>query len=271
MAIGAVCALWSSYLQLGLEIQFDRVALCLFSSTLVSYVLHRLLALRNRDELALRSSELLSWSLRHHFLLRCFFFLGVVGSLGSFLMLKQVSQLLLSVTGLVTVLYSYPFIYVRGRTIRLRDIGLSKIFLIALIWALSTVLLPVVEFSISIGTAELLLLAERFLFLFVITVPFDIRDIDYDAGEGLRTVPILVGIKKARLLCLACLLLLAGTSAVRAFLLHAISVPQLFSLLVCYMLTSVLIMLTTKNRSDHFFIGAMDGTLVLMFVLLVLV
>lgn len=36
------------------------------------------------------------------------------------------------------------------------------------------------------------MLVERFFFVFAITIPFDIRDIEADKQAGLKTIPLLI-------------------------------------------------------------------------------
>ena len=44
------------------------------------------------------------------------------------------------------------------------------------------------------------MLLERFLFVFAITIPFDIRDMEIDIKEGLKTIPVIMGKKKAMMI-----------------------------------------------------------------------
>ncbi|MEO6305277.1 MAG: UbiA family prenyltransferase, partial [Bacteroidia bacterium] len=44
------------------------------------------------------------------------------------------------------------------------------------------------------------MLLERFIFVFAITIPFDIRDMRSDEEAGLQTIPIIIGEKRAMIL-----------------------------------------------------------------------
>ncbi len=268
MAIGALCALWSTMIQLGLDPRMDALALNVFAATLCSYTLHRLLALEDLKRLEVHSTAIMKWSVRWKWALRILFLCGLLGSIISFFALNSKVQITLCLTGLITVFYSYPILPSATGKRRLRDIGIAKIFLIALIWAVATVYLPILQYQLKQGINEGILILQRFCFMIAITIPFDIRDLNYDKEEGLSTLPSLLGIKKARLLGLALLVFVTGLCLIRFSMLQAISGSQLIAFVITYLVTAILIQGTNQNRSDHFFIGAIDGTLVLMFVLL---
>lgn len=101
--------------------------------------------------------------------------------------------------GFIAVFYSIP----RGlgwlSWFSLRRIPLLKIFLVAYGWAAVTVMLPVLTLSIDWQTSSILyMFGERFLFTFIITIPFDIGDFENDKHKGIITLPVWLGIKSTR-------------------------------------------------------------------------
>ncbi|WP_164126274.1 UbiA family prenyltransferase [Sphingobacterium luzhongxinii] len=111
----------------------------------------------------------------------------------------------LGFVGLVSVAYSLPILRVRGRSGGLRQVPGLKLFHIAVVWSLSSVGLPVIE----MWTAEVAMDWEmanalgllKILFLLICTLPFDIRDMEQDSYYHLKTIPNLIGEKRAKLLC----------------------------------------------------------------------
>jgi 4-hydroxybenzoate polyprenyltransferase len=79
---------------------------------------------------------------------------------------------------------------------------------------MSCVLLPVLEAQ-DLHLADIsmrditLMIAKRFLFIFALAIPFDIRDLFSDRQAGLKTIPVAWGEKNAYLFCQV---LLAGIS-----------------------------------------------------------
>lgn len=96
---------------------------------------------------------------------------------------------------LLTVLYAVPFL--SGFDKNLREISYLKIIVVAIVWAGFTVLIPVVDAEKEISLNVLLLMLQRFLIVVVLILPFDIRDVMYDA-ISLQTIPKKVGVEKTR-------------------------------------------------------------------------
>ena len=141
---------------------------------------------------------------------------------------------------MITISYSWPFLWRRSN---LRDITSLKIFVIAFVWAIATVILPVLPDGLIFDINLIIEFAQRFIFVLVLTLPFDIRDARFDTNQ-LGTIPQVIGIKQARvlgvfLLCLVVLfellkspllidqaLILAGISILTAFLVMRSVVKQ---------------------------------------------
>jgi 4-hydroxybenzoate polyprenyltransferase len=101
---------------------------------------------------------------------------------------------------LLTFLYAVPFL--SGFHKNLRQISFLKIIVVALVWAGFTVLLPVFDSSEEITINVVFLAIQRFLLVIVLILPFDIRDVKYDA-ISLQTIPKRIGVEKTKKLGLA--------------------------------------------------------------------
>lgn len=113
--------------------------------------------------------------------------------------------LYLGFIGIVSLAYALPIIKVKGEWKSFRHIPYMKVFHISLIWSLSTVGLVYVESSNSlyqVGWPSLLyLLGCKFLFILLVTLPFDIRDMKQDSYYHLKTLPLVLGRKNSELFC----------------------------------------------------------------------
>ena len=96
---------------------------------------------------------------------------------------------------LLTVLYAVPFLSGFDKT--LREVSYLKIVVVALVWAGFTVLIPIVDSGLEITIRSYLLLLQRFLIVIVLILPFDIRDVKYDA-ISLQTIPRKIGVEKTK-------------------------------------------------------------------------
>lgn len=125
-----------------------------------------------------------------------------VFSLASFvLMLFYASKLSLHTLlffvplGVLTLLYAIPFL--KGATKNLRNVGSLKIGVIAIVWSITTVLLPVVDKGLVVTSSHIIQTIQRALFVIVLTLPFDIRDLKYDAKK-LQTLPQVLGVERVK-------------------------------------------------------------------------
>lgn len=101
---------------------------------------------------------------------------------------------------LLTLFYAVPT--VKGFAKNLRNIPSVKIIIIALVWAGITVLLPAFdERTYNLGTNNNVFVAlvfiQRLLFVIVLTLPFDIRDLRLD-NKNLQTIPQVIGVEKTK-------------------------------------------------------------------------
>ncbi|MGB7842171.1 MAG: hypothetical protein WBL21_05230, partial [Salinimicrobium sp.] len=98
--------------------------------------------------------------------------------------------------GIFTMLYSLPVLSKRKN---LRSVSGVKIFIIALVWAGVTVILPVASANLKLDIFILVEFLQRFLLVLVLILPFEIRDLKYDLQE-LGTIPQKVGVTKTKIL-----------------------------------------------------------------------
>ncbi|WP_338732947.1 hypothetical protein [Mangrovimonas cancribranchiae] len=102
----------------------------------------------------------------------------------------------------VTFLYAIPFIprkYVFDSHNNLRDIGGIKVYIIACVWAIVTVCLPLANGGYEVSFDVLITVLQRFVFVLVLMLPFEIRDLQYDSLK-LATIPQKIGVKRTKIL-----------------------------------------------------------------------
>lgn len=248
----------------------EHVLAFLFFSTLLIYNLSVLLSKPKAPQKS--PFKRVRWIFAHHRLTisttlisaLCLIPLGL-------LYLSFESKLLMVFVGLLAIAYNIPFLTLNNKKIGLRNIPGIKLFLIAFVWASSCVLLPIVELEsmhqIQVPLSEtVLLVAKRFLFICAITVPFDIRDLFQDKLYELKTIPVVLGEKKAWIFCQAllaiCLLLLIlFTKAINL---------DVIALALTLLLTGWLIFKSNIKRNEYYYFFYLDGTMLLQFVILAL-
>ena len=91
----------------------------------------------------------------------------------------------------------------------MRSVAFLKLFLIAISYAGITVLFPLINYCIEVESNEIITFIQRFLFIVSITIPFDIRDLNFD-NKNLKTLPQVIGIQKSKVVGLLFLMLFLG-------------------------------------------------------------
>jgi len=169
--------------------------------------------------------------------------------------------LMLAPAGMISMLYVGDLFFKKENT-GLRSIPFVKIFLIALVWSIVTVGLPLANHLDQISFLDFVLFMERFFFILAITIPFDIRDLGID-NRGLRTIPQLLGVKKAKLLSWLFLL----CSVVCSVILWQASLytQVLFYVLIPFYLgVGALLYGVNQDRNDLYFSFWIEGAMLVL-------
>jgi 4-hydroxybenzoate polyprenyltransferase len=153
----------------------------------------------------------------------------------------------------------------RGR--RLRDLPYLKIFLIGIAWSWITVYLPALELGLGNNIPMWLMALERFLFIFALTLPFDIRDLEIDRQDGVKTLAAWLGLRRAKGLALACLAAMLVLAALNHHV-DVYSTAHFAALALSALATGWLITRAGPQRSDYYYMFALDGMMVLQSALL---
>ncbi|MDC1195717.1 hypothetical protein N8008_04215 [Flavobacteriaceae bacterium] len=126
-----------------------------------------------------------------------------LGGLGyAFLYLQHTSQILFVFLGLITFFYAIPMGVKTPKN--LRSIGGIKIYVIAFVWTMTTVVLPVFESQQVLVYDHWILGVQRTFVVIVLMLPFEIRDLDSDQIH-LSTIPQKIGIRNTKIIGFAIL------------------------------------------------------------------
>ncbi|MEZ4936232.1 MAG: UbiA family prenyltransferase [Crocinitomicaceae bacterium] len=148
--------------------------------------------------------------------------------------------------GVISFLYSY-----QSKLGNLRSIPGTKIFWIAFVWSVTIFALTLDNFHPD--KEDWLLLLYNFIFILAITIPFDIRDIDYDE-EDYKTIPQLIGVKASRILSFV---LIGVAFVILSLLLQNYSI----FLSLIYGIFALLCLFSTPSRKELYYSGIMDFTI----------
>ncbi len=232
-----------------------------FGATLAQYNLHYLV-----KTTAVANSQRMAWSRAHKSLHKILLATGIVLILFSFFSFRLHHFIILSVLGAIAFVYSFPVIPF-GRKKRIKDYGFLKIITLALLWTLVTVWFPVNSLPVEAGIFAFVFF-KRFVFMFVLCLLFDIRDIEIDREEKINTLAVILGRKKSYYLSYAFICLFIILSVVHYF--YAPEKATLFAMLLSALATIFTIEATKKTNSDFVYLAGIDGMMLLQALLVYL-
>lgn len=241
----------------------------LFCSTLALYNFSILLSKPAKPEKS--PFRRVRWIFSHYRLTITLTIISVFSILPLIFFLNTSSKILMVFLGIISVAYSLPIFSIQDKRFGLRNIPGVKLFLISMVWALSCVLLPILELENSINAATtfndtILLITKRFLFIAAITVPFDIRDLFQDRKWDLKTIPVLVGEKKSLIICQGLLL----AYLVLLFLFTNKIDGNFFALTLTIILSGWLIFRSKWEKNEYYYFLFLDGTMILQYLMILL-
>ncbi len=174
------------------------------------------------------------------FLLLCFFALQ----------LEQTTLFYIAGFGVITFLYAVPFLPKRfflDKQQNLRSIGGLKIYLIALVWSGVTVFLPIINNDFYINWDVILTGIQRYVFIIVLMLPFEIRDLQYDSLK-LSTIPQKIGVKPTKIIGVLLLVVFLFLE----FFKNEMYVVGVFSL-VFILVVTLLLLVFSKIEQNYYY------------------
>ena len=165
------------------------------------------------------------------------------------------------ITPVIVVSFLYPLnIRISNFRICIRSIPVLKVFLISFVWSYITFLMPLIYNGFEIDTNILKYFTLRFLFIFAISIPFDIRDFYVDK---ILTFPRLLGIQKSKYLSWLSMLIFQLIILVDFFN-SQISMPIFLALFFSIEFSSLVIYYTNTKRTNLFYGLLVEGLSIIM-------
>ena len=141
--------------------------------------------------------------------------------------------------------YRYPIL----KKYNFRKIKGLKILFIAVCWSWTCCILPQLVFSSSVNWIVALLVL---MYVFIITIPFDIRDTRFD--QGIQTIPQMIGIQNSYIL------IMFMTSIL--FFISLFNANYKFAIFLIF--TALALMPSKKKNSEFYYLFLLDGLLLVM-------
>lgn len=181
------------------------------------------------------------------------------------------------VAGVISIGYALPIIPARPRWKRLRDLPGIKVMLVALVWGIVTVIWPytVIPYQVEclVGVEDIASFLSKsetaiswliivIVYIYAITIPFDIRDYLID-GAKVKSLPVVLGIRRARIVAMLLLVPIVGISMAGMINLQHLRMEFLMIALVCVP-TAIIIGMATPKRHEYYYSLLTDGLLLVL-------
>ncbi len=244
VSLSVVALGWVTYLSLDINVNFELLSFLFFSTvTGYNFVKYAALAGLHHRSLArsLKAIQLYS--------VLCGF-----GMVITSLYLSLEVWVACGILGLVTLLYAIPFFMPKNTAAlvkgNLRSVAGLKIFIIGVVWSGVTVILPVLQdgfINWDVGV----MCVQRILFVLALMIPFEIRDMTFD-DPALKTLPQVVGIKKAKIIGVTWLVL----CCILEFFKDNFNLSFFLCMLFIMVVTSVCIYLSQKRSATTMYFSS---------------
>ena len=162
----------------------------------------------------------------------------------------------------VTVLYLIPLSTTKRN---IRSLAGIKVFIVALVWTASTVLLPVINANNKVDFNVFIEAIQRFVYVIIIMIPFEIRDLKEDSIQ-LKTIPQQLGIKNTKIFGLVFLI----PFYLMEFLKDVVDSENLIVMAILSIITGVLIVFSEENQGKYYSGFWVESLPILWWVLLLL-
>jgi len=253
VALAVVSLTVVSTLQFNVECDFTLLSF-IFLATITGYNFVKYAGIAKLHHLSLAKN------LR---LIQIFSLLAFIGLVFLVSQLNITALIVSAILGIFTILYALP---VFGNQTNLRGVSGIKIFIIAMVWSGVTVLLPVLN-SYSFYNVDVILgFLQRFFFVIVITLPFEIRDLKFDMAR-LGTIPQIYGIRKTRIIGF----LMLGIFILLEFLKVETNIVSVIGVFLVAAMCSYCLSKSTITQSKYFSSFWVEGIpIIWLFILLAL-
>lgn len=244
---------------LGLPFNSFYFYLLVFSATLGQYNIHYYI---KRD--ANPDSDRFFWSVQHKNIHLILNIIGAIGLIVGLFHLKPKNFIVLGIIAAITILYSFPFLPFKKKK-RLKDFGLLKIFTLSYVWTLITVWFPVITLTKVTPDFQVIFI-QRFVFMFILCLAFDIRDMESDSKSGIHTLPVMLGKKDCYQIINLSLVVFLIIS-----LLHfriTLQFMQLMGMIISALVTYFVIEYAKTRNTDMMYLAGVDGMMLLQAVLI---
>lgn len=171
--------------------------------------------------------------------------------------------------GLLAVSYSLPLLKLNGKVFRIRESPLLKLSVLSFVWTLATVVFPLAEMNLFALDKQFIWISlVRFLFVFSLCIPFEIRDASKEKARGVKSLMDL-GMGKVRLIALTTVMM-ASLVLWIAWNNGFVGPSDWMAHQLCLVIAGYYAMAARPDWPRWIFKAAVDGTMALLLIFIIL-
>ncbi|PKP45065.1 MAG: hypothetical protein CVT95_09660 [Bacteroidetes bacterium HGW-Bacteroidetes-12] len=244
----------------------NALLVLVFSATYFIYNFQRLVRINQKEIDEANIGFRMKWVYKNKKPIVFTIVIAAIIIIGSLIYIDMKTIMVLTIMGILSIVYVIRFIPYNKKWLRLRDIPYLKIFVIAFVWTLVTGLLPLVSSKdvSQINLQHILFLIKQFLFVVAITIPFDIRDMRYDIEKGIKTLPLAFGVKYTLLLGILLLFGFVSIASYEFLVFQSITMGLWIAEIIAILLVVILLFLSKKQQPELFYSFIIEGTSLLL-------
>lgn len=184
VALSCYALTWISFIELGIDYN-ENLLYFIFYATISGYNFVKFFGVAKFHHRSL--TQALKW-------IQTLSFVSTIAMFYYFFGLKNSIKFLIFAMFILTLVYALPlFPNQNKRKENLRNIHGVKVYIIAIVWAVVSYVLPLLYLNQDISFNNYLGTINRFLFILLFMLPFELRDLKND-NPNLGTIPQLIGV-----------------------------------------------------------------------------
>ena len=261
VAIGTVCLIQSTIVQLGFNNNLLFFSFLSFFATLFVYNLQRIFYSPKKDT-SLHSVRR-KWIFENQLSIKFIAAIGFLGVAITFFFNDYKIIFYLSPLLILSIAYFFPSIILRRKT-------WFKLFTLSLVWTMVTAVVPIILSQASLVSFPVLIhILTRFCFMIAICIPFDIRDIEIDKTDNISTIPHILGENTTRWIAFSFMLVYILLIIIEHDLWMFNRVTY-YALMISAIINLGFVLMSSSKRSEYFYVAGLDGTMIIQGVLLMI-
>lgn len=264
IGLGAVGLALSNQLTVENTFTFDNSTWFIFFSTVFTYSYLKY----GHNSTGVVTTAHRQWAKEYPQLSKNLLLLSLLASGAFFFTLSTNNKLIVIGVGVFTAFYGFVSLPFTGSRLKLRDFGLLKTLFVGLVWSVTTVIIPLEGQYVEPAMLVFLLL-RRFLFIFALTLVFEIKDQATDREYHLRTLAMVLGVSKTKIFAQLTLLLLVVINLIQYFF-YEISLGNMLAVNLSLLASIIIIQPVNEDTPEPWYYFGIDGMMVLQFIFVLL-